>query len=94
MQEIPKKVYKDDWDTDFREAYEDRGSFRPLKVVTRKEPNRWLGTLGGLLIVGAICWGTYLITSGHAFPGLTKFPGPVYVAGAGLAISVLAKYVG
>ena len=93
--QLPKKqVYKDDWDTDFREAYEDRGSFRPLKVKKHRTPNRWLGSIGGFLIVGGVCWATYLLTSGHVPYELIKFPGPVYVAGAGLLFSILAKYLG
>ena len=86
-----KKPYKDDWDTDFREAYEDRGPFRSRAVKNKRRENRLLGSVGALMIVGGICWGVYMVTAGRDTSALTRFPGPVYVAGAGLLVSILSK---
>lgn len=90
----PKKVYQDEWDTGHHEAYEERPVYQPRKVVKQRKANGFLGAVGGLLIVGGIFWGTYLLSSGRNTSVLLTFPGPVWVAGAGVVVSLVARYIG
>ena len=52
-------------------------------------------TIGGLSIVGGICWGVYLVTSGpgDVATALRENHGPIAIIGLGVVASVLGKYV-
>jgi hypothetical protein len=53
-----------------------------------------LRTLGGLAIVGGICWGVYLVTStGNAGAALQQNHGPVAIIALGVIASILGKYL-
>lgn len=90
----PKKIYEDEWG-DTRAGYEDRSAYRPQKKKQSAGGNRFVGTLGSLIIVGGIAWGAYLVTSSPTFDTsvLLKFPGPVHVCAVGLIISVISKFM-
>lgn len=90
----PKKRYQDDWDTGSHQAYEEKPVIQRRVKTRNAAGNGFLRSLGGLLIVGGIFWGTYILSSGGDVSALTKAPGPVHVCGAGVVISILAKYVG
>jgi hypothetical protein len=89
----PKKVYRDDWDTGSHEAYEEKPLYQPRVKTRSRADNGFLRSIGGLLIVGGIFWGTYLLSSGGDSAALTRFPGPVYVCGAGGVFSILSKFL-
>src|SRR5438105_2860658 len=55
--------HRDNWGTGVREGYEDRGAFRPPRAPRKEPGSPLLRTIGGLSIVGGICWGVYLETS-------------------------------
>ena len=40
----------------------DRGTFRPPRAPQKEPGSPILRVLGGIAIVGGICWGTYLVT--------------------------------
>ncbi|HWZ45188.1 MAG TPA: hypothetical protein VNW97_17055 [Candidatus Saccharimonadales bacterium] len=89
----PKKVYRDDWDTGSHEAYEEKPLYQPRVKAKSGAVSGLLRSLGGLLIVGGIFWGTYILSSGGDMAALTKAPGPVHVCIAGVVLSVLAKFL-
>jgi len=89
----PKKVYQDEWGTGTHEAYEDKPVYQPRVKTKGREGNGFLRAFGGLLMVGGIFWGTYIVTSGGDFSLLTRFPGPVHVLAAGVVISIIAKFL-
>jgi hypothetical protein len=89
-----KKVYNDEWG-DTRIGYEDRPTYQVRKKSQGREPNKFVGSIGSLLIVGGVCWGTYLLTSGKLDPsGLMNFPGPLHVVVAGVIVSLISKFIG
>ena len=70
---MAQKQYKDEWGTGAREGYEDRGAFRPPRAPQKEPGSPILRILGGIAIVGGICWGTYLVTvSGDVAGALQK----------------------
>lgn len=88
-----KKRYQDDWDTGSREGYEDRGAFRVPRSHQRRDGSV-LRTVGGLAIVGGICWGVYLVTQGgDIVEALRQNHGPVAIIGIGVISSLLGKYL-
>jgi hypothetical protein len=87
------RIYQDEWGTNSRQGYEDRSNYRPKKVAKKAEGSRFIGSFGSLLIVGGMFWGTYLITSGHDISTLTHYPGPVHLAGAGIVVSILGRFL-
>lgn len=94
QQQLPKKVYDDAWG-DTRIGYEAKPVYQPRKKAAPRKENKFIGSIGSFLIVGAICWGVYLLTSnGFNTAALLKFPGPVHVAGVGVIISILSKFFG
>ena len=95
MQPQPsKKAYQDEWGDTTRIGYEDKPVYQPRKRAPGRQGNKFLGSLGSLLIVGALLWGTYLLTSnGFNASVLLKFPGPVHVAGAGVIVSIISRFV-
>jgi hypothetical protein len=99
MQEVlpPKfKEYRDDWGTDAREGYEDRGPARPVRASER-EGGTLLKSLGSIAIVGGIFWVTYLVAHGgnwHDVGGiLQQNHGPVAIIGMGVVASLLGKHL-
>jgi hypothetical protein len=94
QQERPKnKVIQDEWGTTKREAYEDRPVYQPRKKASRKKGNGVIQSIGGLMIVGGIIWGTYLITGGADPSVLWKAAGPGQLCGVGVVVSILGKYL-
>ena len=90
----PKKVYQDEWGDTSRIGYEDKPVYQSRKKTSGRKGNKFLGSLGSLLIVGALLWGTYLLTSnGFNTSVLLKFPGPIHLAGVGVIVSVISKFV-
>ena len=91
-QEVPpKRAFQDEWG-DTRVGYEDRSAYRPKHERTGSGGNKFLGSVGSLLIVAGILWGTYLFTSGKMETSrLWQFPGPVHICVAGLIISIISK---
>ena len=88
------KNYKDDWGTGAREGYEDRGSFRPPRAAANASGSPILRTLGGIAIVGGICWGVFLVTSaGNSMAALQRNHGPIAIVAIGVIGSVLGKYL-
>jgi hypothetical protein len=95
-QQLPNsKVYEDEWGTS-RVGYEDRPAYQPRKSAPRRKGNAFLRSLGGLLVVGGIFWGTYLLTSVNGPPAVLK-PGvpsrPVLACAVGLLILILEKLI-
>lgn len=97
MQEaLPAKYkdYQDDWGTTAREGYEDHGPVRELRAARRQSGSPILRTLGGIAIVGGICWGTYLVTQGgNVVTVLQQNHGPVAIVALGAVASLLGKYL-
>lgn len=95
---IPTKhrEYKDNWETENREGYEDRGPVRPVRTQ-QHEGGSMLKTLGGLAIVGGILWVTYLVTQTGSIGSLSSIlqqnHGPVAIIGLGAIASLLGKYL-
>lgn len=88
------KNYKDDWGTGAREGYEDRGAFRPPRAAATDSGSPILRTLGGIAIVGGICWGVFLVTSaGNSMAALQQNHGPIAIIALGVVASVLGKYL-
>lgn len=88
------KNYKDDWGTGAREGYEDRGAFRPPRAAANDSGSPILRTLGGIAIVGGICWGVFLVTSaGNSISALQQNHGPIAIIALGVLGSVLGKYL-
>jgi hypothetical protein len=88
------KNYKDDWGTGAREGYEDRGKFRPQRAKAKAAGSPLLRTLGGIAIVGGICWGVFLVTSsGNSMSALQQNHGPIAIIALGVIASVLGKYL-
>ena len=87
------KIIEDEWGTS-RVGYEDRPVYQPRKTAPKRKGNAFLRSLGGLLVLAGIFWGTYLITSTAGPPALLK-PGvpsrPVLACAAGLLILLLEK---
>jgi len=85
---------KDNWGTRSREGYEDRGAFRPPRTPQKERGSPLLRTMGGLSIVGGICWGAYLVTSGgDVATVLRENHGPIAIIGLGVVASVVGKYI-
>jgi len=91
---MAQKQYKDEWGTGAREGYEDRGSFRPPRQRAKERGMPILRTLGGIAIVGGICWGVFLVTStGNGAAALQQNHGPIAIIALGVLASVLGKYL-
>ena len=91
---MAQKGYQDEWGTGAREGYEDRGTFRPPRAPQKEPGSPILRVLGGIAIVGGICWGTYLVTvNGNAATALQQNHGPIAIVGMGVVASVLGKYL-
>ncbi len=91
---MAEKPYKDDWGTGAREGYEDRGAFRPPRAQAKQPGSPLLRTLGGIAIVGGICWGVYLATaSSDHIAALQQNHGPIAIIALGVIASVLGKYL-
>ena|SRR6266704_1697319 len=93
MAQRPK--HRDNWGTGVREGYEDRGAFRPPRAPRKEPGSPLLRTLGGISIVGGICWGVYLVTSGPGDVGtaLRENHGPIAIIGLGVVASIVGKYL-
>ena len=88
------KVYKDDWGTGAREGYEDRGVFRERRESRQAPGSPLLRTLGGVCIVGGLCWAAYLYTQTSDLAAtLQANHGPVAILGLGVLASLLGKYI-
>lgn len=99
MREVssPKhREYRDDWATDTREGYEDRGPARPVRTQ-RHEGGSMLKTVGSLAIVAGILWVTYLVTQAGSIGSLSAIlqqnHGPVAIIGIGAIASILGKFL-
>ncbi len=91
---MAEKRYKDEWGTGAREGYEDRGTFRPPRARSAEPGSPLLRILGGLAIVGGMCWGVYLVTSsGDAIGALQQNHGPIAIIALGVVASVVGKYL-
>lgn len=91
---LPKKEYKDDWQTSSREGYEDRGAFRPSRIAQKQEGSSILRTVGAMTIVGGIFWGVYLVTrGGDMIAALQANHGPIAIIALGAVSSVLGKFL-
>ena len=91
---MAEKQYKDEWGTGAREGYEDRGSFRPPRKQAKERGMPILRTLGGIAIVGGICWGVFLVTAtGDHVAALQQNHGPIAIIALGVVASVLGKYL-
>lgn len=90
------KDYRDEWATENREGYEDRGPVRPVRT-RQHEGGSMLKTVGSLAIVAGILWVTYLVTQAGSIGSLSAVlqqnHGPVAVIGLGAIASVLGKYL-
>ena len=94
MQQPPKnKVTQDEWGTTTREAYEDRPTYQPRRKTPQRQGSGLIKSIGGLMIVGAIFWGTYLVTNGADPSALWQATGPVPLCGLGVVVSILGKYL-
>jgi hypothetical protein len=88
------KKFKDEWETGAREGYEDRGTFRPQRAASKQPGSPLLRTLGGIAMVGGICWGVFLVTSsGNSMSALQQNHGPIAIIALGVIASVLGKYL-
>ena len=97
MQQPPpkNKVIQDEWGTTNREAYEERPVYQqPRKKRPTKKGSPLLKSLGGLMILGGIFWGTYLVTGGAEPAVLWKTAGPGQLCALGVVVSILGKYIG
>jgi hypothetical protein len=91
---MAQKRYQDEWGTGAREGYEDRGTFRPPRKRQAEPGSPLLRWLGGVAIVGGICWGVYLITAtGNSVAALQQNHGPIAIVGLGVISSVVGKYL-
>jgi hypothetical protein len=91
---LPKKEYKDDWQTSSREGYEDRGAFRPVRTAQKQGGSSILRTVGAITIVGGIFWGVYLATrGGNLVAALEANHGPIAIIALGAVASVLGKFL-
>jgi hypothetical protein len=91
---MAQKRFEDEWGTGAREGYEDRGAFRPPRGQQKEPGSPLLRILGGIAIVGGICWGTYLVTvNGDLTTALQQNHGPIAIVGLGVVASVLGKYL-
>ena len=95
----PKEPIQDEWGTTTRIGYEDRPAYHaPRKTPPKRKGSPLLRAIGGLLVVGGIAWGTYIVTSTEGIGGLLR-PGsgwparPVIVCAAGLLILLLEKLI-
>lgn len=86
-----QKVYEDEWGTS-RIGYEHRPVYQPRKSKPQRKGNAFLRSLGGVLVVGGIFWGTYLLTSIDGPPALLK-PGVPSRPVLSVAIGVLILLV-
>ena len=94
IERMAQKKYGDEWETGAREGYEDRGAFRPMRAPVKAPGSPLLRTLGGIAIVGGICWGVFLVTStGDALAALQQNHGPIAIIALGVLASVLGKYL-
>src|SRR2546423_10676090 len=94
MQQPPKnKVIQDEWGTTTREAYEDKPIYQTRRKTPQREGSGLIKSIGGLMIVGAIFWGTYLVTNGADPSALWKAQGPGPLCGLGVVVSFLGKYL-
>ncbi len=95
QQQRPKnKVIQDEWGTTTREAYDDKPVFQqPRRKALPRKGSGSVKSIGGLLILGGIFWGTYLVTSGTAPAELWKMSGPGPLCALGVAVSILGKYL-
>jgi hypothetical protein len=91
---MAQKHFQDEWGTGAREGYEDRGAFRPPRAPQKEPGSPILRILGGIAIVGGICWGTYLVTvNGDVATALQQNHGPIAIVGLGVVASILGKYL-
>jgi hypothetical protein len=87
------KVIQDEWGTTTREAYEDRPVYQTRRKAPQREGSGFIKSIGGLLILGGIFWGTYLVTSGADTQALWQMQGPGPLCGLGVVVSILGKYL-
>jgi len=91
---MASQKHKDDWGTGAREGYEDRGTFRPQRPAVKQPGSPLLKALGGIAMVGGICWGVFVVTStGNSMAVLQQNHGPIAIIALGVIASVLGKYV-
>jgi hypothetical protein len=91
---LPKKEYKDEWETNSREGYVDLGAFRPQRSAQKQPGSSILRTLGGISIVGGIFWGVYLVTrGGNMISALQENHGPIAIIALGAISSLLGKFL-
>jgi hypothetical protein len=95
MQPEKAKIHQDDWETGAREGYDDRGGSYRAQRKSRPEPGSpLLRALGGVCIVGGLCWAAYLYTQNSNFiSALQANHGPVAILGLGVVASLLGKYI-
>ncbi|HEV2991420.1 MAG TPA: hypothetical protein VG759_23495 [Candidatus Angelobacter sp.] len=94
MQQPPKnKVFQDEWGTTSREAYEDRPIYQSRGAKPKRQGSGFIKTIGGLMIIGGIFWGTYMVTTGVEPTTLWQAQGPVPLCGLGVIVSILGKYL-
>jgi hypothetical protein len=88
------KVHQDDWGTGAREGYEDRGVYRVQRNSRPAPGSPLLRALGGICIVGGLCWAAYFYTQNSNFmSALQANHGPVAILGLGVVASLLGKYI-
>jgi len=85
MQQLPPKTktIHDEWGTTTREAYEQRPPVQPRIKKPQRQGSGFIKTIGALMIVGGIFWGTYLLTTGAQPTSLWQVQGPVPLCGLG-----------
>src|SRR5271168_1026752 len=90
--------YEDEWGTSQREGYTDIPDVdvEEVRARSRKPPARtaFLEGFGGFLMVGAFCWGTYLLAKGMELPDLLHMGihSPIGLCGFGVVVSIVGRF--
>lgn len=88
--------YKDEWGTSRHEGYSDIPQVDVAEVQRRaRKPHRGTSLVegfGGLLIVGAFCWATWLLASGHDIREVLQIRAPGGLCIFGVLVSILGRF--
>jgi hypothetical protein len=85
---------EDVWGGGGRQGYEDLPFRQPRTYTPQKKGSRFLRSVGGMMVVTAVAWLTYMITSVNGLDSVLK-PGtpspPVFLLAGGLLVLLIEK---
>ena len=88
--------YKDEWGTNKHEGYTEPSHVDVAEIQRRtRKPKRGTSLVegfGGLLIVAAFCWATWLLATGHDVREVLQLHAPGGLCIFGVLVSILGRF--